>query len=242
MKKIKSIVIFTLLALVLTACGNSDSTETNSSGIKDTQNEGSITEAEEDKKDNEGEKFDGILTEDVLRNQKPSPASDFEWKEANGEITINKYIGDSDLVVVPDTIDGKIVRAIGANIFNQDEDIVGIMLPDSVEQIKKYSFFMCKSLQIVIGEGIKEVLYGGFYGCSELNTLIISKDLSVIEHGAFKGCSKLEKLYVSSDLEKISETSTGFTFLSCDNLTIYGEAGSFIEQYCKDNNIPFQAE
>ena len=242
MKKIKSMVIFTLLALVLTACGNSDSTETNSNGVKDTQNGGITTEAEEDKKDNEGEKFDGILTEEILRNHKVSPESDFEWKKTSDGVIISKYIGNDDIVVIPETFDGKNVTEISTTIFSNNDDVIGVLLPKTVTSLTKCSFFGCAKLQMVISDGAEEIGTIAFQDCPELRTVILSNNLNRIEDGAFAGCYKLEKLRIPSTLQKVLESAPGYSFAACKKLTIYGEAGSFIEQYCKDNNISFQAE
>ena len=77
-----------------------------------------------------------------------------------------------------------------------------------------------------------------FYKCSRLTSVIIPEGVTSIGDWAFRDCSGLTSVTIPD-----SVTSIGYcAFDECDNLTIHAPAISYVEQYAKDNNIPFVAE
>ena len=51
-------------------------------------------------------------------------------------------------------------------------------------------------------------------------------------------CSSLTKLEVSSAVTEVGICA----FNRCENLVIYGQAGSYIQQYAEEEGIPFVAQ
>jgi hypothetical protein len=70
----------------------------------------------------------------VACGQKGNPASDFEYTENEGKITIKNYIGESKDVVIPPKINKMPVVAIGYEAFKYKQ-LTGITLPNSVTHI-----------------------------------------------------------------------------------------------------------
>ncbi|MCD7729895.1 MAG: leucine-rich repeat domain-containing protein [Oscillospiraceae bacterium] len=66
---------------------------------------------------------------------------------SNGVATITDYLGDETDVVVPETIDGYTVTAIGDGAFRNEKEITSIVLPDTVTSIGYNAFSDCKSLK-----------------------------------------------------------------------------------------------
>ena len=54
----------------------------------------------------------------------------------------------------------------------------------------------------------------------------------------FTDCTSLQEVHIHEGVTVISDSA----FKNCSNLTIYGKAGSYAEQYAQQYDIPFVAE
>jgi hypothetical protein len=95
---------------------------------------------------------------------------DFEYIISKvGGAVITKYLGKGTDVVIPDTLMGKSVIAIGHDAFRDRSDIVRVTLPASVELIHEESFKNCSNLvSITLPASIKTIGVMSFSGCSKL--------------------------------------------------------------------------
>ena len=75
-------------------------------------------------------------------------ADGFEWMQTQSGVTIEKYIGTSTAVVIPNKINGATVIAISANAFYENETITSVIIPGSVTSIGNYAFTECPNLII----------------------------------------------------------------------------------------------
>lgn len=64
----------------------------------------------------------------------------------NGTVTIKQYKGTATEVVVPETIDGMPVTAIGDGAFAYKADLQKVTLPDSITRIQIMAFMGCEAL------------------------------------------------------------------------------------------------
>ena len=78
-----------------------------------------------------------------------------------------------------------------------------------------YQKKMYKNKCVVIQEGVHKIGDYVLFGCVYLTDIVIPASVTEIGTGAFRDCRKL---------------------------TIHAPAGSYAEQYARDNNIPFVAE
>lgn len=76
-----------------------------------------------------------------------------------------------------------------------------------------------------------------FSECTSLISVTIPYSVKNIGEFAFYGCSNLEKVTIPKSVSEIGYDA----FYNCPKLTIYGESGSYAEQYAKENGIPFKA-
>lgn len=76
-------------------------------------------------------------------------ASDFTYTIANGECTINRYGGSSKNIIIPATIEGAPVTALGYNVFAGNTTLESVIVPDSVTSVGYYTFANCPALQFV---------------------------------------------------------------------------------------------
>jgi hypothetical protein len=184
------------------------------------------------------------VTEEFLRNYPVASGEDFTYsssRKIRGGIRIDSYTGSSDIVVIPGEIDGKPVVEISYYVFANDSNVRAVWIPDAVETISGM-FGNNANLEIVIAEGAKEVVEFAFGYCSALREVIFGDHLEKIDNHAFSCCEALVKLNIPASLTEMTEMQSMTAFMGCTNLTIYGEAGSYIEEICQQQGIPFVAE
>src|SRR5690625_4944811 len=89
---------------------------------------------------------------DFVEANSANPASDFEWSIINGnEVEIDKYVGSSKDVVIPNEIDGKEVTKIGINAFvSYNLELESVDIPDSVTEIGTSAFVNNNLKSVVI--------------------------------------------------------------------------------------------
>ena len=140
---------------------------------------------------------------------------DFEWKEnEDGGITITDYTGNGGDVVIPSEIDGKSVTSIGYGAFSDCTGLTSITIPDSVTKIGTMAFFWCTGLtSVTIPDSVTSIGYSAFFGCTGLTDVTIPDSVTKINYNVFD---------------------------KCEALTVYGYKNSYVENYCKENNLKFE--
>jgi len=195
----------------------------------------------EDENNNSTNNQYDVITEKIVRNHKKTQASDFEYAEVSGGIEIRKYTGNDAIVVIPETIDNKNVVGVGGLLFANDSKVRGVYIPDAVKELKA-CFVNNNEIEVVICEGIEEIWDNAFNSCTKLHTVVLGNSLKSIGENAFFYCANLKELYIAPTLTNIDENIATTIFFWCDNLTIKGEEGSYIEKFCNEQGIPFVAE
>lgn len=155
----------------------------------------------------------------------------------DGRAVITGYTGKLKGVVVPDTIDGYKVHAIGDKAFEGDENLVSVKLPEGLVSIGEYAFADCYNLETVdIPEGVEKIgsyafKHAGFteiyipgsiseiedyvfYGCSVLKEIDLTEGVTKVGNYAFASCSFLEKIQLPNTLYSIGE----YAFSECLSL------------------------
>ena len=129
------------------------------------------------------------------------------------EIVIRKYMGKEKTVLVPETIEGKLVTGIGYNAFCSTESYTTYYNkteysnPDSVniESVK-------------LPDSINEICAGAFDGCKNLKSINMPANLSYIDEEAFQNCSSLENLEFSDQLTSIGGNAFSGTKIKSMNI------------------------
>ena len=102
---------------------------------------------------------------------KESPASDFEYSNAEDGITLTSYKGDDEIVVIPCEINGTPVTAVAANTFKN-------------KQMKT----------LVVTKNVTKMLNSAVNGCKQLETLYLSDTVANIGSGVLMNCPKYTNL------------------------------------------------
>ena len=93
---------------------------------------------------------------------------DWEFKLLDNQVTISKYIGENEDIVVPKTIAGCPVTKIEAHAFNKN--IVSITFHDMIKEIPSFSYHS-KLETVVLPEGIEIIPDSAFLECKSLKNI-----------------------------------------------------------------------
>ena len=223
MKKISLVLILGLL-LSLTACGG-ETAGNETTDKTDIQTESSKNEAESTQAD----------TDEDNREAVTSIAENFKYTEENGEITITGYEGEATVLDIPESINGMPVVAIGENAFAGNEMIEEVIFPDSVIVIEHAAFERCYGLTKATFGANLEVIDGGAFWMTALESVVFPETVHTIGAYAFDstnikevtippmvtvlgtaafGGSEIESLTVPGTVKEIGEQA----FRNCNSL------------------------
>lgn len=143
---------------------------------------------------------------------------------------------------------GNGVKKIGQEAFAGCFKMKTIHLSDSLQEIGLRAFNFCESLEALeLPSSLRNIEMEAFGNCISLKSLNIPDGVQAIPPSTFDRCSSMEELYIPSSVTKIGAGSklmpqyvgerTGLE--DCDNLTIYGAAGSAAEKYAQEKDITF---
>jgi len=130
----------------------------------------------------------------VLTGETPSEGDDdgerltFTYQVMDGKAIITKYNGTATLVTIPAVLDGYTVTAIGERAFEG-----------------------CSVTAVVVPEGVVDIGWFAFYGCTSLLNVTLPASLRSIGYAVFDGC---------------------------ENVTLACPAGSYAEQYARAYGMP----
>ena len=185
------------------------------------------------KDEEEGEDLKDYLQNDEVVNTITNEKGEtFNFDMIDSEtVVITKYEcgDDKHALVIPETLDGKTVVAIGEAAFRTCNAITSVTFPATVEAIGNYAFEGCQLLtEITFPATIKSIgknAFGGctgltsvsfaegstvsmienftFQGCTALTTVTIPAHVKIVKQGAFIGCSALATITVAEGVETI---------------------------------------
>ena len=132
-----------------------------------------------------------------IEKEEESPIEDFQYTEnKDGGITITRYIGDDERVIIPQIIDEKSVTIIGSYCFSSSNiKTVYVKLPDTVTTIDFRAFYQSATLAtIVLPEGLTTIDTEAFAECTSLSNITLPESLTIIGQSAFQECTSLKSI------------------------------------------------
>ncbi len=157
---------------------------------------------------------------------KSSPPTSFGYKIVNGQAYILSYTGDERDMVIPETIEGAPVTMIEARAFENDSSIERVVLPQSLQIIRKYAFRGCvnlRKLDIPDNSNLKTIGECAFENCERLigtadslsqKRLVLPNGIQSINRWAFAQCQSLQTVVIPESIQTI-----GFgAFSECTSL------------------------
>lgn len=162
-------------------------------------------------------------------------SGDFSYHELkDGTISIKKYYGTDETVLVPSEIDGK--KVSGLSCFEGNIKIKHVIIEEGIVNIHGSAFRYCINLETVyLPEGIEEISQYSFRDCQKLKTINIPYSAKTIDYFAFMDCKSLESIVIPNN-----ETSVHLSaFSGCHSLTIYANSDSTLGKIAKGNGFHF---
>ncbi|MBQ7475363.1 MAG: leucine-rich repeat protein [Clostridia bacterium] len=140
----------------------------------------------------------------------------FEYAVSDGEATLIRYTGGGTEVVVPETLGGVPVTAVGGFAFTAAEPAVtSVVLPTSVSTLAARAFYRCPELRSVSIDGVGSIGDAAFFGCPKLGSVVIPEGVTEIGTRAFFRCQSLVSVSLPEGLKKIGN----YAFRGCSSLS-----------------------
>lgn len=139
------------------------------------------------------------------KGEQVNPASDFAYTADGGEVTITDYIGTSEHVLIPDTIDGLPVTALGHRAF-YEKTVTTVVVPDSVTEIGAACFSGDNYLvSLKLPDGLKRLPPASLESCMRLYDFDLPQGLEKIYSSVFEFNYYLTHLTLPSSLTEIEQ-------------------------------------
>lgn len=123
----------------------------------------------------------------------------FEFENKDGYVTLVKYTGGDEKVIVPDTFEGVPVTIIGTYAFKYSV-MIEVVLPDSIECFDTNAFAYCSNLKdIILPKNLKIVRQSAFVCCSSLETITFPIKVERISPYCFDSCTSLKAVFAENE-------------------------------------------
>lgn len=166
------------------------------------------------------------LSMEALENAEETPADEFDYYIYEGEVEITRYKGASEIVVIPDEIEGSPVVKVGKSAFRNNFDIKAVRIGNNVKVIGEDALINCTSLQYVIfGNSVEEIQSGCFIGCNTLKEIRLNEGLLTIRTVAFSATPEVPLVIPST----VTEIEIGAL---CNKVQVH--AGTYAEERMKE--------
>ena len=143
--------------------------------------------------------------------------TDFTYSVLNGSfISITKYNGRAEEVVIPAKIGDYTVQAIGADAFNGNTSLKRVRFPDTVTSVGAKAFYGCTALTTVgFDDALTTIGSNCFEGCTALKEVDLPNSLTTIQSYAFNKCTGLTSVEIPDGVTSISARA----FYNCTSLS-----------------------
>ena len=178
----------------------------------------------------------------AFKQNQAAADSAFTVSDYEGGVKIDSYVGGDNVIVIPESIGGKAVLAIGEGAFSS-ASIRAVYVPDSVVYIEKSAFEGASSVTTLrlpfVGDGKKETNFGYVFGSNDysnnalkvpasLEMVILGDKATKIDDNAFASCKAISAVVLPDSVESIGN----FAFYECRDLVyINAEVASSIGEY-----------
>ena len=124
----------------------------------------------------------------------------------DGVLSLRKddYKGSWEEFVVPDLVDGIIVRELDRNFFLNCKELQTVVLSDCIEVLGEQTFYNCDALtEIHFGKNLKTIAPRAFINCVSLESITIPDSVEKIGLRAFNSCTALTSVTLGRGITEI---------------------------------------
>ena len=227
----RKVIVGLLLCMMCTlyGCGtiHADDAPNKDSVVQDTdKNNDKNTEENNDKNTEE-------LSIEMLKNAKETPTEEFDYLVYEGNVYLNGYLGQSDVIIIPDEIEGYPVVDVGDGSFRNNANVKAIRFGANVKRIGASAFGNCTSLEyILFGKNVEEVGDYAFSGNPNVKEFILNEGL--LKVGKLAICEAEIPVIIPKSVVEIGES--GF------RQPVKAYAGTYGEQYLVNYAANFSDE
>ena len=108
----------------------------------------------------------------------------------------NPYIIKKRQEAIKDFLNGNIYE----HLFEFDEGLLRVVIPEGVEEVKETAFRECCNLDfVIIPDSVTSLECGAFYECGKLKTIVIPDNIKYMGLGVFANCYKLKEVIYKGD-------------------------------------------
>jgi len=145
-----------------------------------------------------------LILDDIPTTNTPVPEG-LEFHIIDGKsVTITGYTGRAAEVVIPGTINGLPVTAIGVKVFSKRTTIKSVTIPPSVTTIGLEAFRYCKKLRSInIPSLVKKINEFTFANCRSLTSVNLPSSIIFIDKYAFYECRNLKSIAIPSSVKSV---------------------------------------
>lgn len=152
-------------------------------------------------------------------------------------VKVDHMIKPQLAITIPDNYLDRPVTKISPRAFEADKILKKINFGKNLTRISSRCCKDCTALEgfNMSRTKIKSIGKEAFCGCESLSCAVLKKPLVKIEERAFAECPNLKSVKLASTVSYIAPDA----FEGCGKLTIYGDKGSYAEEYADKYGIPF---
>lgn len=149
----------------------------------------------------------------------------------------NFYVDDNNEMYT--NIDGVIYSKDKKTLFACPAGREGILtVPEGTECIGAYSVSYTSNItQVIIPEGVTRIEEGAFGDSEKLSSVVLPESLDRIENFAFYNDRNLSEIYIPEGVTYMGDN----VFSNTEAITIFGEKGSYAQDYALSKGIKFVA-
>ncbi len=142
----------------------------------------------------------------------------YQVEETENGYAVSAYVPrlfEDPEVVIPDTIDGKPITAIGEDAFSDNVYIREVTVPAAATYIDDHAFSGCSALTTVSGiDNVTHIGSGAFASCRSMRSIVLPAGLKTLNGEAFMKCRSLLAISIPEGVTEIR----GNTFDGCSKL------------------------
>lgn len=138
-------------------------------------------------------------------------AEDYTYSLSGAEISLQKYNGSDEKILVPSLIDGCTVTSISASCFEGNKTITDVKMPDTIKVIGERAFSKCSKLKnVALPDELIGISPFLFRESPALERITIPDFVKTISIGAFYKCTGLKEVIISDSVLEMNSSYVGY--------------------------------